>query len=1190
MASASSLSVAAHVLPHDKYDVFLSFRGIDTRLKFTTYLYDALKRRKIDTYIDDQLERGEEIELALLEAIEQSRISIIVFSKNYASSRWCLDELVHILKCKQKYGRIVIPVFYEIDPSHVRKQEESYADAFVSHEKEKRFKDKVLIWRDALSTAANLSGFDSQNVRTEAELVEKIVNDILGKLMRISSTSVRGLIGFESQIQQIESLLCIDAEDVEFRLVGIWGMGGIGKTTLADAVYHRHSSKFDTCTFLSNVREESEKRGILDLRNELFRKLLMDKSLSIDTPSIGLFVLNRLSRTKVLVVLDDVNESEQLDYLLGQQVVFGCGSRVIITSRDRRPLIERVDDDLIYKVIKLNDVDALKLFQLKAFRDGASKIDNSELLEEVVSYAEGIPLVLKILGSLFRNCNNEKDCKDKLKILKRFPDKKIQDVLRVSYNGLQEHERQIFLDIACFFKGENKYDVERLIEMHGFCAPLQGISVLIDMSLISISVNDCLEMHDLLQEMGMSIVREQCTFDPGRRSRLWSVDDSYQVLKYNTGTARVEVMFVNISRIQGLQLSRTTFKNMHNLRLLKFHAPFKHSQEDVDEANKVYLPQGLESLPEGLRYLYWDGYRFKSLPSEFLPRNLVELRMSYSLIEKLWSNGKNLGSLKVIDLSYSKELCEVPDLSESPNIEEIDFSWCISLAEVPSYFENLKKLTSLNLSGCENLETFPNEMPCNLRFLNLSYCEYLTKVPDLSRCANIENIDLSATNLVEIPSYFQHLDKLTSLNLAFCMMLEYLPELPCNVEYLNLDFCGSLNKLHNSIYKLNCLANLSLGFCSTLEKLPPFSVGLCSLKEFNIGGCDRLQIPDDLICLSSLHILNLEDSMIESIPVSINNVSGLRILKLSECKKLQSLPELPALLETLEADGCTSLQQVASSRTSAHQFEDPCYREELLNFIDCIDLNDNSRSNIMDDARSSIMKMASSKVDKTIHPDRLSTEDSVTVIYPGNAIPEWFSYRAEGCSVEIEFSPDWFHNADFLGFALCAVVASEFELTCQCNYKTHNGEGYGYSSIIPNTVLRGARTNSDHVLWSFTGAKHSSAGASLVPFTKVAKASFHFYASGFIKGILKACGIRLLYAHDSGSGPGKPNRDVNTGGTSSGLADQTVDENNATVLPDVPLQEVEQPSKKLKRQAGASTQKPKRKTQAPPYLKDFVPK
>ncbi|XP_024198898.1 toll/interleukin-1 receptor-like protein [Rosa chinensis] len=98
---ASSSTAAAHALPQDKYDVFLSFCGTDTRQKFTSYLYYALKERKIDTYMDDRLERGDEIEHALMEAIEQSKISIIVFSEDYASSRWCLDELVHILKCKQ---------------------------------------------------------------------------------------------------------------------------------------------------------------------------------------------------------------------------------------------------------------------------------------------------------------------------------------------------------------------------------------------------------------------------------------------------------------------------------------------------------------------------------------------------------------------------------------------------------------------------------------------------------------------------------------------------------------------------------------------------------------------------------------------------------------------------------------------------------------------------------------------------------------------------------------------------------------------------------------------------------------------------------------------------------------------------------------------------------------------------------
>ncbi|XP_050363508.1 disease resistance protein RPV1-like [Argentina anserina] len=135
---------------------------------------------------------------------KQSKISIIVFSENYASSRWCLDELVHILKCKQRYGRIVLPVFYEVDPSHVRKQEGSYGRAFGSHKKERRFKDKLLIWRDALSTAADLSGFDSKNYRTETELVETIVNDILAKSKCNLSTIVTGLVGGESQIQQIE--------------------------------------------------------------------------------------------------------------------------------------------------------------------------------------------------------------------------------------------------------------------------------------------------------------------------------------------------------------------------------------------------------------------------------------------------------------------------------------------------------------------------------------------------------------------------------------------------------------------------------------------------------------------------------------------------------------------------------------------------------------------------------------------------------------------------------------------------------------------------------------------------------------------------------------------------------------------------------------------------------------------------
>lgn len=157
IASSSSMNLKQN------HDVFLSFRGEDTRDNITSHLYDALVGKKIKTYIDYKLKRGEEIAPALLEAIEESKFSVIIFSKNYAFSTWCLDELVHILECRERYGQCVIPIFYKVDPSHVQHNRGSYAAAFVKHEK--RFKgrmDKVHKWKTALTTAANLAGFDSR--------------------------------------------------------------------------------------------------------------------------------------------------------------------------------------------------------------------------------------------------------------------------------------------------------------------------------------------------------------------------------------------------------------------------------------------------------------------------------------------------------------------------------------------------------------------------------------------------------------------------------------------------------------------------------------------------------------------------------------------------------------------------------------------------------------------------------------------------------------------------------------------------------------------------------------------------------------------------------------------------------------------------------------------------------------------
>ncbi|XP_031284341.1 TMV resistance protein N-like [Pistacia vera] len=157
MASSSSSRPT-----QEKYDVFLSFRGEDTRNGFTSHLNAALGQKKIITFIDDELRRGDEISPSLLKAIEGSKISIVIFSKDYASSTWYLKELVKIMNCRKIHGQIVIPVFCDVNPSDVRKQSGTYGDAFAKHEVQyQQRKEMLQRWRSALTDAANLSGFDS---------------------------------------------------------------------------------------------------------------------------------------------------------------------------------------------------------------------------------------------------------------------------------------------------------------------------------------------------------------------------------------------------------------------------------------------------------------------------------------------------------------------------------------------------------------------------------------------------------------------------------------------------------------------------------------------------------------------------------------------------------------------------------------------------------------------------------------------------------------------------------------------------------------------------------------------------------------------------------------------------------------------------------------------------------------------
>jgi hypothetical protein len=243
-------------------------------------------------------------------------------------------------------------------------------------------------------------------------------------------------------------------------------------------------------------------------------------------------ISKRLCCKSVLIILDDVDQLEQLRALVGKRCLFGPGSRIIATTRNKRLLIEHdVAEDEIYEAKELNDNEALQLFCWKAFKEDHPPKDFVELSKKFLNYANGLPLALEVLGSsMYRRRVDVWE--SMLSKLKEIPDEKIHDKLQISFDGLSELEKKIFLDIACFFKGVDKDHVEDILESCGY-HPKFGIDNLINKSLITISSKK-LWLHDLLEEMGREIVRRESFEEPGGCSRLWSSKDIHHVLKNNT--------------------------------------------------------------------------------------------------------------------------------------------------------------------------------------------------------------------------------------------------------------------------------------------------------------------------------------------------------------------------------------------------------------------------------------------------------------------------------------------------------------------------------------------------------------------------------------------------------------------------------------------------------------------------------
>ncbi|KAM0048425.1 putative TIR domain, P-loop containing nucleoside triphosphate hydrolase [Helianthus debilis subsp. tardiflorus] len=542
MASSSSHA-------HNKkyvYDVFLSFSGEDTRKTFVDHLYDALDRHGICTFKDDEkLQKGKEINDELLQSIQDSRCYIIVFSKRYASSSWCLNELLKIMECHKTNGQTAFPVCYDVDPSDVRKQTGSVGEALAVHKN--KSESEVGKWREALKAAANLSGWDVRKTANghEAQVIKLIVEKVSLELWPTDSYVDENLVGMEQRMQDLDRSLEIGLSDI--RMIGIKGMGGIGKTTLARAIFDKISIKFEGKIFVENVRERASKFGLEKLQEQVLRGVLKDERISVQGVHDGRELMRkRLCGTKVLVVLDDVDREEQLEELAGDPNWFKPGSRIIITTRDEH-VLNIYTVKWIHDANLLSTEDAIRLFSRHAFRKNIPTQEYERQSHEVVRYANGLPLTIKVLGSFLRG-KNKSEWSDALARLETTPLKETLKVLELSYENLDDDYKNIFLDAACFLRDWKEDDAIRMLESCGF-HPRNDLRVLEKKSLLTLnkSSGSFIQMHDHLIELGRNIVRREHPDEPNKHSRLWIQEEIKRVLANNLGSEATRCVDLEIT-------------------------------------------------------------------------------------------------------------------------------------------------------------------------------------------------------------------------------------------------------------------------------------------------------------------------------------------------------------------------------------------------------------------------------------------------------------------------------------------------------------------------------------------------------------------------------------------------------------------------------------------------------------------